>query len=353
MSGSTPLQTISQIRAAVGEGGSLHATLHAQAESVLRKDSSNGKPFFEIKLRDDRDSLILRAWSDSPPFTFAQSLTPGSALALTGDFFLHPNFGLEARSWTLDYLDESSAAALYEGTPEVRAALETDFATIQNLADSITDPRLRRLSQLLLTHHGTRFRRAAAARTFHHARRGGLCAHTTQMLRSADALCHAYPRLNRDLLLTGILFHDAGKLWETCPPERGFDLPFQLHGEMLGHIIIGLELINKLWMELAPEREEWKALLPENETVRLHLLHLVASHHGELEFGSPVQPKTPEALALHLIDNLDAKLEMMWAGYQSAAKVAPEITERVRPLNVSLIYPLPSFDTPPTPPTSS
>ena len=85
----------------------------------------------------------------------------------------------------------------------------------------------------------------------------------------------------------------------------------------------------------------WAGLEPAAEEVRLHLLHLIASHHGELEFGSPVVPKTPEAAALHYIDNLDAKLEMFAGGYGSAAELAPGILERVRPLPGNLVRPLP------------
>ncbi len=125
------------------------------------------------------------------------------------------------------------------------------------------------------------------------------------MMRSADALCGVYPELNRDLLLTGVLFHDCGKLWENCYPEHGFNQILSLHGEMMGHIPLGIELANKLWRDMAesPEAAASQALSPADEDVRLHLLHLIGSHHGEHQFGSPVLPRTPEAFALHYIDN--------------------------------------------------
>ncbi|MGA1129432.1 MAG: hydrolase, partial [Chthoniobacterales bacterium] len=114
--------------------------------------------------------------------------------------------------------------------------------------------------------------------------------------------------------------------------------PFDERGELLGHITIGIELVNTLWKGLP--LDDWKNLQPDNEDVRLHLLHLVAAHHGELAFGSPVQPKTPEGIALHYIDNLDAKLEMLARGYESSAAVAERIYEKVRPLNVRPVAPL-------------
>jgi 3'-5' exoribonuclease len=161
------------------------------------------------------------------------------------------------------------------------------------------------------------------------------------MMRTADSVAQAYPDLNRDLLLAGVLFHDSGKLWEMCPPEAGFGIPREIRGELLGHISIGIELVNSLWRKLPVE--EWKTLTPATEDVRLHLLHLIASHHGELQFGSPVEPKTPEAIALNMVDNLDAKLEMLAMAYARQPEIAPGIHERVKSLNTSPVKPLPSY----------
>jgi 3'-5' exoribonuclease len=84
-------------------------------------------------------------------------------------------------------------------------------------------------------------------------------------------------------------------------------------------------------------------LIPDSELVRLHLIHLVAAHHGEKQLGSPVEPKTPEAMALHLIDNLDAKLEMMSNAYQVGKRLGQDVIERVRPLPTNVVTPLPAF----------
>jgi 3'-5' exoribonuclease len=119
---------------------------------------------------------------------------------------------------------------------------------------------------------------------------------------------------------------------------------------LLGHITIGIELVNKLWRKLAEKQgDAWALLQPASEDVRLHLLHLVASHHGELQFGSPVVPKTPEAWALHYIDNMDAKLEMMFAAYPGAKPLgAPgsRVFDRVRPLPGNLVAPLARYAPP-------
>ncbi len=171
-------------------------------------------------------------------------------------------------------------------------------------------------------------------------------------MRCALAIASTYPTLNQDLLVAGVLFHDCGKLWENSYPENSFAMPHHLHGEMLGHITLGLELMNKLWRDLLerPESTAWATMEPSNEHVRLHLLHLIASHHGEYQYGSPVLPKTPEALVLHHVDNIDAKMEMFRRGYETSRELAPGIFERFRPWPVNVVAPLPSV--PPEPPAA-
>ena len=165
-------------------------------------------------------------------------------------------------------------------------------------------------------------------------------------MRVALAIAPLYPQLNVDLLIAGIVFHDSGKLWENHYPESGFVMDYDERGELVGHISIGLELVNSLWRRLSAENGEiWKSLTPASEDVRLHLLHLIGAHHGEQQFGSPVDPKTPEAMALHYIDNLDARLEMFAAGYLTAKPVADRIFERVWPLPAKLVKSLQTFQT--------
>jgi len=331
--------TIAEVRAA-SQSSPLAAAVHAQIDELTRKDSAAGKPYWELKLRDATDSLVLRAWNDTPAFEACETLERGEPVCVEGEFLLNGAFGLDAKRWKLRQLTEEESATLFDGSAEQRAAVERDLGDIRTFVGAMTDERLRAVCELFLTEHGARFSRAAAARQNHHAHRGGLLRHTAQMMRSAGAISSVYPFLNRDLLLAGTLFHDSGKLWEMCPPEASFEMPRELRGELLGHISIGIELVNTLWRKLP--LENWKAIEPASEEVRLHLLHLIASHHGSLEFGSPVEPRTPEAMALHYIDNLDARLEMITAAYGRLPQIAPGIFERVRPLNISPVAPLAS-----------
>ena len=331
---------IAQIRAEAREGA-LAARLHAQVDELIRKEDRNGKPFYELKLRDGSDVVSLKAWNNSPQFEYCEELEKGEPVQVEGEFSLG-QYGLDAARWTLRSLRVDEAKELFDGDEATRAQNEADFSIILGLTKELKDPRLHGLCAAFLEEFGPRFRRAAAARHNHHAFRGGLLRHTAQMMVSAAAIWTAYPRLNRDLLLTGVLFHDCGKLWEMCPPEMGFDLLRELRGELLGHISIGIEVANALWRRLP--LEQWKELKPASEDVRIHLLHLIAAHHGELEFGSPIQPKTPEAIALHYVDNLDARLEMIFDAYAKNPEIAPGVYDRARALNVSPVKGLPAVE---------
>lgn len=339
------LHSISSLKRAALEGR-LEARIHAQVEALNRKDTRDGKPFYEVVLADAEARLTLRAWSDSPVFAICAEMQPGAFIEVSGEFQHGASFGLDAKRWQCRSLEAAEIDALLGGPESLRVKQGHDFEFITATIASVLDPRLRALAQLFLADYGDRFRRAAAARGNHHARRGGLVEHVAQMMRGAVAIAGVYPMLNRDLLVTAVLFHDSGKLWENSLPADGFAMPFDERGELLGHITIGIELINALWRKLlaSEEAQAWPPLQPASEDVRLHLLHLVASHHGELQFGSPVPPKTPEAWALHYVDNLDAKMEMLTAGYASAKHLAPRIQERVWPLPGNLVAPLGKFE---------
>jgi 3'-5' exoribonuclease len=342
-----PLLTISELKKTARESSPVEASVHAQIEKITRKEASNGKPFQELQLRDGADSMTLRAWSDTEAFEACSELGAGAFVAVEGIFSHSLAFGLDARRWEIARLEDEAVEALLEGSEARRHLLQRCDEVIVRSIASITDPRLQALCGRFLEQYGPRFRRSAAARGNHHARRGGLLEHTSRMMESALALCGVYPELNRDLVIAGVLFHDTGKLWETCPPERGFGIVPELRGELLGHLSIGIELVNTLWRDLP--KEGWETLTPSSEDLRLHLLHLIASHHGQLEFGSPVLPKTPEAALLHFVDNIDARMEMFFSAYRSARPDREGPMEWVRALGVSPVSPLNTFRNPESP----
>src|SRR5436853_2317610 len=338
------LLTISEVRRRT-QNGFATARIHEQVESASAKATREGKPYCEISLSDACDRMMLRVWDNHPDYNSCSALQDGDFIEIDGEFAQHQQFGLEGKTWKSRSLTSDEIANLLAGPPELRARQSTDSVFITQTVAAISDPRLRGICELFLKDFGERFRRTAAARNYHHARRGGLVEHTAQMMRVALKIASLYPALNVDLLLAGILFHDCGKLWENSLPESGFTMAYDERGELMGHISIGLELVNSLWRKLSAENANaWRDLAPASEDVRLHLLHLIGAHHGEPEFGSPVSPKTPEAMALHYIDNLDARLEMFFAGYAVAKPLAPRIFDRVRPLPSHLVKSLEKFE---------
>lgn len=316
-------------------------TVRVQVDAVMKRETREGKPFLEVKLTDGTEAMIWRVFDGNPLFTEAAELRKESWIQLAAHW-TGTKYGPEPRNAALRMLKEDEVASLLAGDETSRDRLCEDYECITTLVQSIVDPRLRGLCSMFLQSHGDRFKRAAAARNFHHARRGGLVEHVSQMMRCAVKVAEAYPGLNRDLLIAGVLFHDCGKLWENQYAEQGFNMPYNLHGELVGHIALGLEVVNKLWRQLmdSPEAAAWTTLQPAGELVRLHLLHLIGSHHGEMQFGSPVLPKTPEAIVLHYVDNIDAKLEMLRRGYENSVELGNGIYEKVFPLPQNLVKPL-------------
>ena len=147
------------------------------------------------------------------------------------------------------------------------------------------------------------YRAAPAAKTLHHAYIGGLLDHVVSLFRSCDLMCKNYPQVNRDLLMTGAFLHDIGKIHELTY-NRSFT--YTTKGQLLGHMVIELEMLQAKLALQPGFPDELKTMLE----------HLIISHHGEYEFGSPKLPMFPEALMLHYLDDLDAKMEAMRAQFE-------------------------------------
>lgn len=179
--------------------------------------------------------------------------------------------------------------------PDNTQEVSTKFRAIM---DTIHNEWLRKLVLSFLddTEFMARFSSAAAGKKWHHAFRGGLLQHCYELAQLATAVCGIMPRIDRDVLLTGVLVHDIGKLDEMT---HDLYVDYTTAGKLLGHLAIGADLVQR----------KVDALPGFPETLRLQVLHCVWSHHGELINGSPVVPKTLEALVLYHIDNLDAQAD--------------------------------------------
>ena len=167
------------------------------------------------------------------------------------------------------------------------------------LVEEVSDPHLKQLLFRVFSDPDVerRFKVAPAARGMHHAYRSGLLEHTVSMVVVARSLARHY-RLHEDLVVAGALLHDLGKIWEL---DIDTSIEYTDEGRLLGHLAMEVLFVDSKISELGSFPPEYRRLV----------LHMLLSHHGEYEFGSPRRPKTPEALLVHMVDNLDAKLAGM------------------------------------------
>ena len=278
-------QTVSDIRPNLKFAGRLLVRT-AQVQTA-----KNGKPFLVLSLVDKTGGVQAKIWdwTGEPP-------VPGTILEIVGSGDEY-NGHLQLRVHTIKPADGDPS----DFVPAAPETPETMLAEVNATADALRDDSLRAIvRQLLDWSLQANLLSAPAAKSMHHATRGGLLHHTVTMLRAAKALCEVYRFLDKDLLFAGVIAHDLAKLDEMAVDSLGLVSDYTRDGRLVGHIVRGVVNIEKAAACTGAVRE--RATL---------LQHLVLSHHGEAEFGSPVPPKCPEALALSAIDRLDAKLFQM------------------------------------------
>jgi 3'-5' exoribonuclease len=183
------------------------------------------------------------------------------------------------------------------------------WCDLLGFVESFTEPNLKLLLTTILSKPelAQAYREAPAARQLHHAWLGGLLEHVVSLLKLADRVVPHYPILHRDLVLTGVILHDIGKVRELAW-DIGFE--YTVEGTLLGHIQMGIELMQQTVAGLPEFPPRLKTLVE----------HMILSHHGKLEFGSPKLPMIPEALMLNFLDDLDAKMQAVTGEFDKCAK---------------------------------
>jgi 3'-5' exoribonuclease len=261
---------------------------------VSRQETKNGSPYLSLTLIDASGEIAGRVWENADQFL--QLCRPGAIVQLRGQAQSYKGV-IQLR---IDHLApaEVTAEEMVLFVPAAPGDLKEMWNELTGLAKSIADPHFRRLALAFLGQRrlSEPFKKAPAAKQMHHAYLGGLLEHTLGVTRLAARVAELYPELDRSLLLTGALFHDLGKLTEF--DYDGYPYDYSDRGRLVGHMVLGLEMIRELAAAL-PE-------FPEGHLTRLQ--HLILSHHGRHEFGSPTLPMLLEAFALHFLDDLDAKI---------------------------------------------
>ncbi len=212
--------------------------------------------------------------------------------------------------------------------PKTTKDIDELWAKVAGFVSSFQDPHLKALLEAFMADPEIiqAYRTAPAAKTLHHAFIGGLLDHVVSLLSLCDLAVRNYPQLNRDLLLTGAFLHDIGKIYELSY-SRSFS--YTTRGQLLGHMIIELEMLHNKVALVPGFPEEMKVLIE----------HLIISHHGQYEFGSPKLPMFPEALMLHYLDDLDSKMESMRAHFEREAGLDSEWTSYNASLGRTLLNP--------------
>lgn len=283
-----------------------------------QRTTKTNKPYLNLILADKTGQLEARVWDPADP-RISKDMEQGDIVKARGCVALFDG-RLQMKVEQLRKAAPAEASKT-DMMPTTTYDVPALWAELEGFVASFTDPHLKQLLETLLGDEriGGKFREAPAAKQLHHAWLGGLLEHVVSLLKLAERVVPNYPFLHRDLLLTGVILHDIGKIQELAW-ESGFE--YTVEGVLLGHIQMGYELAAKT-IEGLPD-------FPPR--LRTLVLHMILSHHGKLEFGSPKLPMIPEALALSFIDDFDAKMMAVQQEFDKCAregKDADELTGKV------------------------
>ena len=289
------------------EGESINQVFVANGKQL--RPNRQGNLYLQLTLSDKSGSVNAMQWNANQ--SVYDSFENGDYVIIKGTTQLF-NGNLQIIVQQLKKADESRVD-------------EADFVTLTNenvgqlivqlrqFVDSISHPQLQSLCQQYLDSKDImeKFSQAPAGVKNHHAYQGGLIHHVVSLMELAESVVQHYPEVDRDLVLAGVLLHDLSKTDELAY-ERS--LEYTDEGQLVGHLVMGVELLGK-------QIDQWEAnqgtTFPND--IAIQLKHMIVSHHGQYDFGSPKLPMTLEALVLHMIDNLDAKVHQFSHAMDSEA----------------------------------
>lgn len=307
--------------------------------SMSLRDRKQGGQYLALTLQDKTGQFEARMWEE-----FAEVLqhcSEGCYVKAQGQIARYQ--GKFQITLTRMRAAADSEVDASDFIPSTRFDVGAMNAELRSYVEAFTNPYLRDLVFAFLDDPeiGPAFLAAPAAKRLHHAWLGGLLEHVLTLVRVCLATASFYPEVDRDLLVTGAILHDIGKVRELSWRSS---FQYTLEGQLIGHISIGLSMLQEKILQLnalaaaaAAESETAPDFFPEK--LRLLLEHMILAHHGKLEFGSPKLPMTPEAMLLSALDDLEAKFQAMRNEFASAAaagRKADEPTEWVRSMDRQL-----------------
>ena len=268
------------------------------SEKQLRTNR-NGNLYLQVRLSDKTGSLTAMLWNAHQKHY--DSFENGDFLRVKGNSQLF-NGGMQV---LCKEIEKAHSADVNQADFETLSSVDVEkmLARVAELLRAIKNVHLRNLSECFLVDETfmQSFRTAPAGIKNHHAYQGGLLEHVLSLMELVTVVAPRYAGVNLDVLLMGAFLHDLGKIRElTYQPDLGYSDA----GQLIGHLVLGVAMLDEMIAETEKQSGE-----PFPVKLANHLRHLIVSHHGEYEFGSPKLPMTLEAIALHMLDNLDAKLQ--------------------------------------------
>jgi 3'-5' exoribonuclease len=289
------------------EPGPLHAIY--LVEDARKLKTRNGKPYLALTLRDNTGRIGAKRWDVSDEES--ELAKAGAYLEIKGEVELYKN----APQIIVEAMREPDEDAIFREAFEQTVAFDPAqlMAEVRDMLN-VPDADLARLGQAYLDDpdYMARFEIGPAAQSMHHPYRFGLLEHVHSVMRLGERICEHYPWLDRSMVVLGLFLHDSGKVVELVGEEAP---GYSIEGELLGHITIGINLLDRK-LQAMPEIPRHKGVL---------LKHIILSHHGLQEWGSPKPPMTAEAQVVHTIEMLDGKMNTFQREWQEPAEATDEL----------------------------
>lgn len=286
--------------------------------------TQQGSPFMSLVLQDKSGDLEAKLWDTGEE---QERLYAAASIVRVGGEVHEYRGKNQLRIKSIRPAKADEGITMSDLVPSAEKSKEDLMAELMEFFFEMKNPQIQRITRHLIKKHQEAFMMYPAATRNHHDYVSGLLDHVVSMLKLSKAVADLYPTLNKDLLYSGVILHDIGKVIELSGPVAAH---YTVEGNLLGHISIMVTEISKAADELEVTGEE----------VML-LQHMVLSHHGKEEWGSPKRPMLPEAEMLHYIDNIDAKMNML---NRAMSKTEPgTFSERIFPLENRSFY-KPAFE---------
>lgn len=281
------------------DGDSVRRYLEVRAVDIRK--TRLGDPYLNLVIGDASGGLPAKLWPEGVR-RWGTDFQPGMIVKLDGKVETYRD-SLQLVVDKIRKAEESEVSDMAEIIPSTRFNVEALFSDLIEKAESMNSPAIAELTLHILRAHKDELLVHPAAEVVHHAYRGGLIEHSAMVAQKVSAVADQDPSINKDLAVAGAILHDIGKLDEIKPDGRSRTI----RGRLLGHLALGVEIIRKAASLQGLEEAPWLT----------DLEHIIISHHGAAEFGSPINPLSKEALLVHFMDNLDSRLKIVEEALES------------------------------------